>query len=500
LAVGPGMKTLFLNPPSYEGFDGGAGARYQARREVRSFWYPTWLAQAAALVPDSTLIDAPPDDLTLEDVIGRAAGHELIIIHTSTPSVAQDARTAARLKEAIRGVRIGLVGAHTMVLPEETLRTAPAVDFVTTGEFDYAVRDIAQGAAFDAVPGIAYRDAAGGVCRTAPQPPIHDLDAFPFVTDVYARHLTVERYYIGYLQHPYVSLYTGRGCRSRCTFCLWPQTIAGHAYRTRSVEHVVAEMAHAQRLFPHVREFFFDDDTFTDDRPRAEAIARGLGRLGLTWSCNAKANVPYDTLRVLKENGLRLLLVGFETGEQQILNNIRKGTRIDRAIEFMRDCHRLGILVHGTFIVGLPGETRETIERTIEFAKAIDPYSLQVSLAAPYPGTELYSQAQARGWLPTDQLSGLVQDGGIQEAVLSYDQLSSDEMHAALERFYRAYYLRPRPILRIMRDMVRDREVMWRRLREAREFFSFMAQRRHPAGVASSPRPSISDELSAAPP
>lgn len=478
-------KTLFLNPPSFEGFDGGAGSRYQARREVRSFWYPTWLAQAAALVPGSTLIDAPADELSLDDVLRRAAGHELVILHTSTPSVPHDAETAARLKAALPGVRIGLVGAHTMVLPDDTLRRAPAADFVTTGEFDYAVRDIAAGADFADVRGIAYRADDGSVVKTAPQPPITELDAFPYVTDVYARNLTIEHYYIGYLQHPYVSLYTGRGCRSRCTFCLWPQTIAGHAYRTRSAEHVIAEMAHAQKLFPQVREFFFDDDTFTDDRPRAEAIARGLGKLGITWSCNAKANVPYETLKVLKDNGLRLLLVGFESGNQHILNNIKKGTRIDRAQQFMRDCHALGILVHGTFIVGLPGETRETIARTIEFAKGIDPYSLQVSLAAPYPGTELYGQAQAAGWLPVERANGLVQNAGIQEAVLSYDGLSSAEMHEALERFYRAYYLRPRPILRIVKDMLRDREVMKRRLREAREFFAFMAQRRQPAPAAS---------------
>lgn len=475
-------KTLFLNPPSYEGFDGGAGSRYQARREVRSFWYPTWLAQAAALVPDSTLIDAPADELTLDDVLARLPGHDLVVIHTSTPSVDQDARTAAALKAAQPGLRVGFVGAHTMVLPDETLRAAPAVDFVTTGEFDYAVRDLAAGADYADVRGIAYRAADGAIARTAPQPPITDLDAFPYVTDVYRRHLTIEHYYIGYLQHPYVSLYTGRGCRSRCTFCLWPQTIAGHAYRTRSPEHVVAEMAHAQRLFPQVKEFFFDDDTFTDDRPRAEAIARGLGRLGLTWSCNAKANVPYETLKVLRDNGLRLLLVGFESGNQHILNNIKKGTRIDRARQFMRDCHALGILVHGTFIVGLPGETRETIATTIEFAKQIDPYSLQVSLAAPYPGTELYAQARAAGWLPVER-GGLIAEG-IQQAVLSYDQLSAAEMHEALERFYRAYYLRPRPILRIVRDMLRDREVMKRRLREAREFFSFMAQRRQPPAPA----------------
>lgn len=477
------MKTLFLSPPSYDDFDGGAGSRYQARREVRSFWYPTWLAQAAALIPDSTLIDAPPDGLTIDDVIARAKGHDLVIIHTSTPSIAADARAAAELKAAVPGIRVGFVGAHTMVLPEETLKTAPAADFVSLGEFDYVVKELADGRPFEAVDGIMYRADDGSLRRTPLRPPIHDLDAFPYVTDVYAKHLTIENYYIGYLQHPYVSLYTGRGCRSKCSFCLWPQTIAGHVYRTRSAEHVIAEMAHAQRLFPQVREFFFDDDTFTDDRPRAEAVARGLGRIGLTWSCNAKANVPFETLKVMRDNGLRLLLVGFETGDQRILNNIRKGTRVDRAVEFMRDCHRLGILVHGTFIVGLPGETRESIEKTIEFAKVLDPYSLQVSLAAPYPGTALYQQAMENGWFGAQQ-HGLVQDQGIQEAVLSYQDLSSQEMHAALERFYRAYYLRPRPIWRIVKDMLRDRQVMQRRLREAREFFSFMAQRRQPSAAA----------------
>jgi hopanoid biosynthesis associated radical SAM protein HpnJ len=473
------MRTLFLNPPSFEGFDGGAGSRYQARREVRSFWYPTWLAQAAALVPDSVLVDAPPEGLSRDDVAGRAGEFELIVIHTSTPSLAHDAGTAAALKQANPRARIGFVGAHVMVMPAETLAAAPGVDFVTTGEFDEAVEELAAGRELEEVAGIAFRGPDGALRRTAARPPITDLDRFPFVTDVYARHLDVEKYDIGYLQHPYVSLYTGRGCRSRCTFCLWPQTIAGHAYRTRSVENVLAEMAHAKQLFPQVREFFFDDDTFTDDRPRAEAIARGLGKLGITWSCNAKANVPEETLRILKDNGLRLLLVGFESGNQEILNAIRKGTRIDRARRFAEDCRRLGILLHGTFILGLPGETRETIERTIAFAKEVDPYSLQVSLAAPYPGTELHRQATEQGWLRAPRTpDGLVESHGFQEAVLSFEGLSAAEMHAALERFYRAFYFRPRPILRIVRDMLRDREVMRRRLREGREFLSFMVQRR----------------------
>ncbi len=472
------MKSLFLNPPSYEGFDGGAGSRYQARREVRSFWYPTWLAQAAALVPGSRLVDAPPLDMPADVVVETAAEYDLVVIHTSTPSLYRDADTARRIREVRPDILIGLVGAHPMVLPEETLAAAPAVDFVTTGEFDYAVAEIAAGRSFERVRGIVWRAADGSVVRNAPREPIQDLDALPFVVDVYARDLDVTKYAIGYLEHPYVSLYTGRGCRSKCSFCLWPQTISGHVYRTRSSESVLTEMAHAKNLFPEVKEFFFDDDTFTDDRTRAEEIARGLGRLGIVWSCNAKANVPIETLRIFRDNGLRLLLVGYESGSQRILNNIRKGIRIDRALRFADDCRRLGILVHGTFIVGLPGETRGTLEETIRFAQRVDPYSIQVSLAAPYPGTELYRQAEANGWLVIDEPGRVVEERGVQVAALSYPDLPAEEIHAALERMYRAFYMRPRPILRIVRDMLRDPTVLRRRLREGREFFSFMSERR----------------------
>ncbi len=371
--------TLFLNPPSYEGFDGGAGSRYQARREIRSFWYPTWLAQPAAMVPGSRLIDAPPDGLTVEQVAPLARDYELAVLHTSTPSFPNDARFAARLKEENPRIQIGMVGAHVGVLPLQSLDGAPAVDWVALGEFDYTCAEIAAGKRLSEVQGIAYRE-SGQVRITGERPTIENMDALPNVVEVYKRDLTIENYFIGYLQHPYVSLYTGRGCRSKCTFCLWPQTLGGHRYRVRSADSVEAEMAAAKKYFPQVREFFFDDDTFTDDLPRAEEIARRLGRLGITWSCNAKANVPRKTLEILRANGLRLLLVGYESGNQQILNNIKKGTRIDIAREFTRNCRELGITIHGTFILGLPGETPETIRETIRFACDIEPETIQVSL------------------------------------------------------------------------------------------------------------------------
>ena len=470
------MKTLFVNPPSYEGFDGGAGSRYQARREVRSFWYPTWLAQPAAMVADSRLIDAPPDGLSAQQVAPLAKDYEMVVVHTSAPSFGNDARFCAQLKQENPDVLVGMVGAYVGVLPLPSMKAAPAVDWVAVGEFDYTCADVASRTPLSEVLGIAYRD-NGSVVMTPPRPKIENMDALPSVLGVYRRDLTIENYFNGYLDHPYVSLYTGRGCRSKCTFCIWPQTIGGHVYRVKSADTVEVEMTTAKELFPEVREFFFDDDTFTDNLPRAEDIAQRMGRLGLTWSCNAKAIVPRKTLEVLKANGLRLLLVGYESGNQQVLNNMKKGVRLDIAREFSKNCRELGIKVHGTFVLGMPGETPDTIAQTIRFACEVEPETIQVSLAAPYPGTELYSQAQEQGWLQMET-GGLVDDHGVQNATLNYPGLTSTMMFKSVDEFYRRFYFRPRKMISLFGGMLRDPRVMRRRLREGGEFFRFLNQRK----------------------
>jgi hopanoid biosynthesis associated radical SAM protein HpnJ len=473
------MRTLFLNPPSYEGFDGGAGSRYQAKREIRSFWYPTWLAQPAALVPGSKLIDAPARGLAVEDVLPLAADYDLLVMHTSTPSFNSDVKVAEAFKRANPALLIGLVGAHVAVSPDQSLLASEAVDFVGRTEFDFTIKEVAEGRPLESIFGLSYkRD--GAVVHNPERAIIEDMDTLPWVVDVYKRDLVVEDYFIGYLLHPYLSLYTGRGCKSRCTFCLWPQTIGGHRYRTRSAANVVAEIARAKAQFPQVKEFFFDDDTFTDDRPRAEEIARGLGALGVSWSCNAKANVPYETLKILKEGGLRLLLVGYESGNQQILHNIKKGMRVEVARRFSEDCRKLGITIHGTFIVGLPGETKETIEETIRFAREVNPHTIQVSLAAPYPGTELYREAIERGWLH-DNARDLVAGDGFQISSLQYPHLSNAEIFGAVKQFYKRFYFRPGKIAELSWEMLRSTEMMKRRLREGVEFFQFLSKRENHA-------------------
>jgi hopanoid biosynthesis associated radical SAM protein HpnJ len=469
-------KTLFLSPPSFDGFDGGAGARYQAKREITSYWYPTWLAQPAALVPGSKLIDAPPHGQTIEDVLKIAKHYELVIMHTSTPSLANDVKCAETIKAQNPEVKIGFIGAHVAVLPEETLRENPVIDFVCRNEFDYTCKELAEDKPLAEIKGLSYRDKQGNIQHNPERELIHDWDSMPSVLPVYARDLDIQKYFIGYLLHPYISFYTGRGCPAKCTFCLWPQTIGGHQYRAKSPEAVGKEMEEAKAIFgDRVREYMFDDDTFTIDKQRAIAISEHLKRLKLTWSCNARANLDYDTLKQLRDNGLRLLLVGFESGNQEILDGIKKGIKLEVARKFMENCRQLGITVHGTFIIGLPNETQETIEETIRFACEVNPHTIQVSIAAPYPGTELYRQAQENEWFSE---KSLVANSGIQTSTLEYPNLSSAEIENAVEQMYRRFYFRPRAIVPIVKEMLADPQMLVRRLREGKEFFAYLQERR----------------------
>jgi hopanoid biosynthesis associated radical SAM protein HpnJ len=478
------MKTLLLNPPSFDGFDGGAGSRYQSRREVHSFWYPTWLCSAAGLIPESRVLDAPAAGLGVEDTLAVAKAFELVAIYTSAPGFRQDVRLAERIKAANPGALIGFVGPHPTALPEETLKASPAIDFVTRGEFDYMLRDIAAGADLSEVVGLSYRQ-DGRIVHNGAAQRIENLDDLPFVVPIYKRDLDIHRYDSGYLKYPYLSFYTGRGCVSRCTFCLWPQTFSLHTYRVRSVDNIVEEVKLALKTFPEVKEIFFDDDTLTDNRRQVRELAARFKPLGFTWSANSKVTTDYDTLKAMRDGGLRLLVVGYESGNQQILKNVKKGTNLRQAREFTKRCQQLGIVIHGTFIVGLPGETRQTIEESIAFAKELNPDSIQVSLAAPYPGTEFYQYLQEHRYLSARDL---VNAQGYQEASVAYPWITSAELQAAVERFYKAFYFRPRVILRILGRALFDGAELRRRLRQGAEFRRAMRARAASTAAGAWPR------------
>ena len=477
------MRTLFLNPPAYENFDGGAGSRYQATREVWSFWYPTWLCYPAGLIEHSRVLDAPPEGLNQAQTVEVAKEYDCVVLHTSTPSVKLDARTAELIKEKNPACTIAFVGGQATAEPEQTLRSSDAIDIAARKEFDYSMKEVAEGWDWKDVRGISYRK-DGHIHHNLDRPTLTnaELDQLPFVTQIYDRDLDFRKYNSPYCQYPYVSLYTGRGCPARCTFCLWPQVTTGHSYRTRSVGNVIEEVQEMKRLFPGMKEVFFDDDTFTADPKRAREIAKKMGALGLCWSTNARGNVDYETLKALKDGGLRLFVVGYESGNAAILKNIKKGVALETSRRFTQDCHTLGILIHGTFILGLPGETRETMQETMRFAREMNPETIQVSLASPYPGTAFYDFALDNGYIKAEDMVG---ESGYQQCVINYPNLSGEEIFETVEKFYRSYYLRPRYIFKAVKKMARDPEERKRMWQEGKDFFRTMRKRREMSAISS---------------
>ena len=468
------LKTLFLNPPSFENFDGGAGSRWPATREIESYWYPVWLAYPTGMLEGARLLDAPPHYVSADETINIAKEYEFLVLYTSTPGFPGDIRLAQRMKDVNPRIKIAFVGPHVTVLPEQCLRDCSAIDFVVRKEFDYAVKEFAEGVPLDQILGASYRK-NGSVAHNPDRPQLQDLDALPHVTDVYHRDLDVRRYNVPFLLHPYVSLYTTRGCPAQCTFCLWPQTTSGHAWRKRSSDDVAREMAKAKEYWPYVKEYFFDDDTFNIQKARTVELCAKLKPLNLTWSCTSRVTTDYETLKAMREAGCRLLIVGYESGDAQILKNIKKGATIERARQFTKDAHKLGLVIHGDFILGLPGETRQTIQNTIAFAKELDVETIQVSVAHAYPGTELYDFAIKNNFLVK---GSMVDEGGHQLAHIEYPGLPADEVLDSVHRFYDEYYFRPKAIFRILRKAAFDSGERKRLYKEAKTFLKVRSMRK----------------------
>src|SRR5271157_5011908 len=469
------LKTLFLNPPSFENYDGGASSRWPATREIESYWYPVWLAYPAGMLEGSRMLDAPPHHVSAEETIKIGKDFDFLVLFTSTPGFQGDIGLAAAMKAANPGLNVAFVGPHVTTLPERSLKEGTAIDFVVRREFDYATVEFANGKPLNEILGVSYRSPNGEIIHNADRPAVEDLDALPDVVDVYKRDIDPRRYNVPFLLYPFVSLYTTRGCPAQCTFCLWPQTLSGHPWRKRSSDDVAREMAKAKDYWPYVKEFFFDDDTFNLQKARTVELCAKLKPVGLTWSCTSRVTTDFETLKAMKEAGCRLLIVGYESGDPQILKNIKKGATIERARQFTKDCHKLGLLVHGDFILGLPGETRETIKNTIAFAKELDVETIQVSVAHAYPGTELHEYAIKNGFVTSE--SKMVDDGGHQMVQIEYPGLPAAEVLEAVHHFYDQYYFRPKAAYRILRKAIFKSEERKRLYKEARAFLKLRAQR-----------------------
>ena len=468
------MKTLLLNPPSFEKFDGGAGARWPARREIASYWFPAWLAYPAGLIKESRLLDAPPHGITPAETARIAMDYDFLVLFTSTVGFANDVKLAETIKASKPSIKIAFVGPPVSIEPEKALRASSSIDFVARKEFDYTVKEFADGLPLEQIDGVSFiKD--GEVVHNPDREVLTDLDSLPFAVDIYKRDLDITRYNIPFLHHPYVSIYTSRGCPALCTYCLWPHTFSGRKWRTRSSENVVAEVKRALELFPNMKELFFDDDTFAWGKARVLEICEHLKKIKFTWSCNCRVHADYDMLKAMRDAGCRLLVVGFESGNDHVLKNIKKGITVAQSREFMKNCRELGLTVHGDYIIGLPGDTLESIEQTMKFAEELDCETIQVSIAHPFPGTEFYNYLKENNYLTED---GIADALGHQMPNINYPWLSRQEIMEAVERFYARYYFRPKVAFRIVRKAIFDREERVRLYHEAKDYLTLRARRR----------------------
>src|SRR5438552_9511608 len=469
------LKTLFLNPPSFENFDGGASSRWPATREIESYWYPVWLAYPAGMLDGSRLLDASPHKVSPAETVQIARDYDFVVLFTSTAGFQSDLRLAKEMKQAKDDLTIAFVGPHVQVRPDECLNARTDIDFIVRGEFDHAVVEFASGLKPADIAGVSYRR-NGTIVHNPARPLLHtgQLDALPFATEVYKRDLTIENYNVPFLLHPYVAFYTSRGCPALCTFCLWPQTLSGHQWRVRSSDNVAREVRQALALFHQAKEFFFDDDTFNIRKDRVLELCQRFKPLKFRWSCTARVHSDYETLKAMADAGARLLIVGFESGDDQILKNIKKGATVEMARTFAKNCKKLGIRVHGDFIIGLPGETKETIQKTIELAKELDSETIQVSIAHAYPGTELHQQLE-RSHIPINLL--MADSHGHQLPHIEYPKLSRQEMMSAVNRFYDEYYFRPSVVWRIVREALWNGDERKRLAQEAIGFLKVRAER-----------------------
>lgn len=457
------MKVFFVNPP-FKAEYGKFARENRSAAITRSgtLYYPLWLIYAAAVCEkdgfDVNFLDAPATpldyDQSIEVIDQKGPGTRLFVVDTSTPSIYSDIAFADALKEKYPEAYVMLVGTHPSALPEETLGNARWVDAVALKEFDYIVRDVARalrdGGNPSEVLGLAWCDEARNVTVNGPYPFITDLDEIPFAAEFIKKHLNERDYFFAASAYPEIQIFTGRGCPAHCTFCVYPQTMHGHRYRLRSAENVVDEFQYIADNFPDVKEVVIEDDTFTIDKRRVAAICEMLIERGLNkklrWLCNARVNLDYDTMVLMRKAGCHLIIPGIESGSQEILDNIRKGTTLEQVERYMADAKRAKIKVHACYMVGNKGETRETMQQTLDLAMRLKADTAQFYPLLPFPGTEAYRWAKENDYIHGDYSDYVKEDGTI-NALLELPGLTSEEMVSFCDDARKRYYWRPGYIL-----------------------------------------------------
>lgn len=483
------MRVVMLNPPFLPRFS--RESRSPAVTKSGTLYYPMWLAYATGVLEQDgfevRLIDAPARGLSVEKVGEEILSFQarLAVIDSSTPSIHNDVKVLGRLKAMDRSLFMLLVGRHVSAVPDETMRMSPDIDGIALGEYDHVVRDLARAIRgnrdLSEVRGLLWRHPSSGeVIRNRPMPLIEDLDTLPFVSTVYKKHLEINDYFYGHSRYPIMTMVTGRGCPFHCFYCCYPQTMFGHKVRLRSPENIAEEFRFIAKEFPRVKEIMLEDDTFTVNKKHTEQVADALIALGnrIPISANSRADIVHlPLLRKLRRAGFRLFCVGYESGVQEILDNMKKGLKIERALEFSRAAKRAGIMVHGCFMVGNPGETRETLEKTLEYAKRLNPDTAQFYPIMVYPGTDAFAWAEKNGYLLTSDYSRWLTEDGLHATILERPELSSKDLTDFCDRARREFYLRPRYLARKLLQSFLSLSELKRNARGFKHLVGFLLKR-----------------------
>ena len=447
------MKILILNPSFGDNFV--RVARWSAKSRGRVQRHPEFLLIAAQVLindgHDVKFVEAAACNLTPEASfqIARDFNPELLVIHATTPSIYSDIEQAKKIKEQT-DCKVAFVGQHVTAEVENTFQIGKGVvDYIFRREYDYTLRDLANGHKVEKVLGLSWWD--GEKVINNPDCPTIDVNELPFPA---WQLIQPEWYPDGGKKFPFLTLITGRGCNNACTFCRDPQLMYGYRLRNRCAQLVVDEMEHDLKLHPQIREIMFETDTFAADKEHVtevcnEIIRRGINKK-ITWSCNMRVNTDLELLPLMRKAGCRMLMTGFEFGTNEQLRVIRKGgVSIEMAKRYSERAHDLGFTIHGCFMIGAPGETRESARKTIDFAKSLPLDTIQITGVAAYPGTTLYKWAKENNYLIPGDWRDWLTSQKEQRTLLTYPQLSSKEIDEFIDVGLKEFYLRPRQMWRM---------------------------------------------------
>lgn len=451
---------LFLNAPGVEFHQ--RSSRWGGKVNRSGYLVPPiFLSIASAWLDsnglDAHILDAAALGLSSDELDNqiRAMDPDLVIIEASTISINHDVATALHIRE-LHKAKVALVGLHVSALPEQSLREYQ-VDYICVGEYEDTILDLSRALRdqtdLSLIPGLGWRNATGDVVINSSRP-LADINRYP--PPAY-RELPLKNYWDPIARnHPCISIRTMRGCPFHCVYCVAPQLIYHGQLRFREPSLVVEEIRMLRDQ--GVKEVFIDDETFTVKRDHVLSICREIRKAGIRidWSCFGRVDcIDRELLQEMKRAGCYMVRYGVESSDNQILRNIRKGFTTDQVREAFKLTHSLSMKTHATVMYGSPGETPESMRRTLDFTLALDPDYTQFTITTPYPGTDYYNRMKregriiARNW---DEYDGSCR------MIVRLDSVKPEEVEKFVEESYRRFYFRPHYIFKRLSGLRRSDE------------------------------------------